>query len=179
MDNTIHLMASINYISASKNPITLHSLNGINIKRLSLQIKGAKIEKHEDSLYNVRIEKSGKYEMVVLQDGKPLYTTILKSDHVPACEAMVASKITGKVPFKHIRAELGVIAHLPGFDFDAEIYWHIDSFRMIRIRNGLETEILNKGASFNTQTKKIINDTEPGDIYFFYFIICSATYDKE
>jgi len=81
---------------------------------------------------------------------------------IPEPVAELSGKNTGDIRAPVLRAQIGVVAELKGFDFDAPFY--VQSFSIIILRsNNTSLTMYNKGAVFTDETKGVLNKVRAGD----------------
>ena len=131
---------------------------------------GGSISKVKGSSYNVKVKKptgNAKFAYVTVTGGpKPVKVPFRVKripDPVPALSPGVHEGNLGNGTFK---AYQGVMAELKNFDFNARC--NIQEYDLVRIANRQDpVTSQNKGAKYNSKSKRLVNQAKPGDTYYF------------
>ncbi len=155
------------------NPIMIDA-PGVDPNTLKISVSGGgggTLKKGRNNLYLVNVTKpapSGQEcEIRVSAQGVEAIEKF-RVKRIPDPMAMVSSSKGGVMGAGEFKAQGGVHAKLDNFDFDA--LCKIQGFIITRIpKIGDRVEVINRGPRYSVESKKIINEASPGDIY---------TYDK-
>jgi len=150
------------------NPVTL-SASGYNIEDVSLNIAGASLKPDGKGKYLVRVSKQGTTDYTITARTREGGSAKvgggqIRVKYIPPPQATVADKASGLVHTNVAKAQLGVVAKLDQFDFDAR--FQVTSFRFILIpkTSGGDLKISdNTGPLFNATTLQYIKNSRPGD----------------
>lgn len=149
------------------NPVTL-SASGYNIEDVSLSIPGATLKPNGKGKYLVNVSKEGTIDYSInarTREGSiaKVGGGKLRVKYIPPPEATLQHKSSGLLATNVAKAQLGVVAELKSFDFDAR--FTVTSFRFMRVpQHGGDLQISdNTGPLFNSTTKDYINASKPGD----------------
>lgn len=156
------------------NPVTI-SAAGYNIEDVRLSIPGAQdIKSTGKGTYDVFVNKATNdmpYEILARTKAGGTSSVLkgkLRVKMIPNPEATVAGKSSGMVPTATAKAEIGVLAQLKNFDFDARFI--VTSYRFTWLpRNGQPKEVEISGPYLNKREdiKQYIQASKPGDKWIF------------
>ena len=155
------------------NPISI-SAPGVPASNLKVSISGGgggTIKKGGGSgQYYVNVNKPAQLgnECKITVEANGISKSILfRVKRIPDPMAKVGGKIGGAMGAGEFKAQGGVAAILNNFDFDAKC--KIQGFILTHIRqNEKAIESSNRGPRYTDESRKLINDGKPGDIYTFH-----------
>ncbi len=156
------------------NPVTI-SAAGYNIQDVSLSIPGAQeLKKTGNGTYEVLVNKAtSEMPYTIVAKTKAGGTSTVGSGKlrvkiIPNPEATVAGKSSGLVPTGTAKAEIGILAMLKNFDFDAKFV--VTSYRFTwipRNASAKEVEVTGPYLNRNDAIKQYIQASKPGDKWIF------------
>lgn len=150
------------------NPIT-PMVENIACKDLIVETNNGTLEKgSEPCQYTVMPDKPGLTNISIFlktANGKKLVgIKEFRTKRVSQPTPYVGARNRGKIKGTLLKAQLGVVLHIDGFDFDAP--FKVNSFNIIIERNQsviFENQCL--GARFDAQTLQAIENIKPGDLF--------------
>lgn len=148
------------------NPVTI-SAAGVSSNKLNVTTgPGISIKNTGGSSYVVNATKPGKSAVNVSGGGLPATSKEFRVKRIPDPVPKLSGERGGGMPNGVFRAQLGVIADLEDFDFEARC--RIISFNLVRVAKRQDPEpSSNSGGRFNDAAQKLVNKATPGDRYFF------------
>lgn len=163
-----------------ENPVSV-SAAGVSSNDLQVTITGGggTIKKVGSSNFIVEVtEQSNDVRINIsapsigLKDSKPF-----RSKRIPDPIAKLGNIVSGSVGNGEFRAQLGVVAFLENFDFEARC--NIQSFTLYRSepRKDLQ-DAQNDGAKFGPKAQALVNQAKPGDRFTFQDIKARCPGDK-
>jgi len=148
------------------NPVSV-SAAGISSNDLSVSISGGggKIRKTGSANYMVTVSQPGDCRVNVsgggLRDSKPF-----RVKRIPDPVARLSKSSGGAMGNGEFKAQGGVGAFLDNFDFDATCT--IQGFNLVYVAARQDpVEVVNAGARYNSQARRLVNKAKPGDIFYF------------
>ncbi|MFN3529775.1 MAG: gliding motility protein GldM [Bacteroidia bacterium] len=154
-----------------ENPVSI-SAPGVTPSNLRPSISGGGSITGKDGKYVVKVTQPGKVMVDVRgqgEEGKPaqlLGASEFRVKYVPDPLATVGGLDPGQVGTAQFKAQGGMIALLKDFDFD--LRFDIQSFRMIYIAPRRDPEVVTvSGPIFTGQAQTIIRNAKPGDRFIF------------
>jgi gliding motility-associated protein GldM len=153
------------------NPVSI-SAPGVTPANLMPGISGGGSITGKDGKYIVRVNQPGKVNVEVRgkgEDGKSssiLGASEFRVKYVPDPVATVGGVEAGQIGTSQFKAQGGMIALLKDFDFD--LRFDIQSFRMIYIAPRRDPEVVTvTGPVFSGQAQTIVRNAKPGDRFIF------------
>jgi len=148
------------------NPISV-SAAGVSSNDLRVSGSGSGIEiSGRNGKYVARVKAQGTANIKVSGGGLSATNFEYRVKRIPDPVARLGNLDGGNVGSGVFGAQLGLIAALDNFDFDARC--NIVGFELVRIRRGGDPVIRqNPGASFNADNKRLMTQAKPGDRYYF------------
>jgi gliding motility-associated protein GldM len=155
------------------NPVTI-SAAGYSVQDVSLSIPGATITPKEPGHYDVAIDKAGTVTADIMANDKAnggvkkVGSMEVRVKYIPDPVAEVGGKSSGALRSDIFKAQLGVVAQLKNFDFDARFVVTSFSFSMLPKRGEYIGPFNVKGPLFKSsaQVMQAIERTHPGDKIF-------------
>ena len=147
------------------NPISVFA-PGVNSNNLKVSVSGggAQISKR-NHYYNLTVTKPGECIITVEANGM-ITTSYFRVKRIPDPVAQLGNSQGGKMGVGEFKAQAGVPVILHNFDFDARC--KVQGFILTRIpKNEDRIEVVNQGARYSADAKKIISEALPGDVYTF------------
>lgn len=155
------------------NPISV-SAAGYSLEDVSVSIPDATVTPGaQKGQYNVETNKPGKVFAAInakTESGvKQVGGMEVRVKYIPDPTAKVGGKSSGSLPSNVLKAQLGIVAALDGFDFDARFVVTSFEFSMLPKRGELIGPFKVDGALFskNKQVVDAIARCKPGDKVFF------------
>ena len=148
------------------NPVTI-SAAGVSSNQLQVATgAGISIKNTGGSSYVVTANKPGTSSVNVSGGGLPATTKKFRVKRIPDPVPKLSGKRGGGIPNGVFRAQLGLIADLEDFDFEARC--EIQGFTLVRVARRQDPEpAVNKGGRFSDAAQSLVNKAAPGDRYFF------------
>ena len=148
------------------NPIYVSAI-GVNSNELKVNCQGCSIKRAGgQGNYNVTVTRPGEATIIASGGGLPLSKSTFRVKRIPDPVAKISKSSGGAIGNGEFKAQGGVIALLENFDFDARC--QIQGFNLGYIQKRSDRiESINAGARYNANSKKLINQAKPGDIYYF------------
>jgi len=148
------------------NPVTI-SAAGVSSNQLKVTTgAGIKITEKGGSSYNVTASKPGKSSINVSGGGLPATTKEFRVKRIPDPVPKLSGERGGGIANGIFRAQLGLIADLEDFDFEARC--DILGFNLVRVAKRQDPQtVTNGGGRFNDAAQNLVNAATPGDRFFF------------
>ncbi len=148
------------------NPISV-SAAGVSSNQLRVSGSGGGIQlKGRNGKYVATVRTPGTANITVSGGGLRASSFEYRVKRIPDPIARLGNLDGGTVGNGTFRAQLGVIAALDNFDFDARC--NIAGFRVVYLaarKDPVERD--NQGGTFSGDVKRLITQAKPGDRYFF------------
>jgi gliding motility-associated protein GldM len=151
------------------NPITL-SASGYNIEDVRLNMPWAQLTSRGKGAYMARVDKQGAFDYSIDAasrggaTGGKISAGKIRVKYIPPPQARVGNIQSGRLKTGDAKAQLGVVAALENFDFEAR--FQVTSFNFVYVpRNGGEGygEVPVNGPLFNNEVKQFMSRSKPGD----------------
>lgn len=140
------------------------SVSGGNVgdEKVSVKLDNGSLSKTGAGKYVARPATPGKATVTVVADGKPT-TFDFRVKTVPDPIAMIGKEKGGRVPVNSLKAQAGVRAELENFVFEG-VKFEITSYVVYGTGAGFTNPGVaqNKGAAFNADSKRVINQLKGG-----------------
>jgi GldM C-terminal domain len=152
------------------NPIAI-AMEKVPADKLNVSIsEGNSIEKIEDGLYNVRVNRSGKVTVFVEGNGSTAQKEFrVKPIPDPRPSLNVYNSVNGFLSIKEIKEATCVVADIINFDINARCI--VESYSVVIKSISGESEVFDiKGAGFNNALLKAFSNVKPNDYIMFYNI---------
>jgi len=148
------------------NPVTI-SAAGVSSNELNVSTgDGISIQSKGGSSYMVIAKKPGTSTVNVSGGGLPPTSKEFRVKRIPDPVPKLSGKRGGGIPNGVFRAQLGLIADLEDFDFEARC--EIQGFTLVRVARRQDPEsAVNSGGRFSAAAQQLVNKAAPGDRYFF------------
>lgn len=159
------------------NPVTI-SAAGVSSNQLNVTTgSGITIKNTGGSSYVVTANTPGKSSVNVSGGGLPSTSKEFRVKRIPDPVPKLSGERGGGIPNGVFRAQLGLIADLEDFDFEARC--EIIGFQLVRVARRQDPEpASNSGGRFNDSAQRLVNKAAPGDRYFFEDIKAKCPGDK-
>ncbi len=159
------------------NPVTI-SAAGVSSNKLNVTTgSGITIKSTGGSSYVVTANTPGKSSVNVSGGGLPSTSKEFRVKRIPDPVPKLSGERGGGIPNGVFRAQLGLIADLEDFDFEARC--EIIGFQLVRVARRQDPEpASNSGGRFNDAAQRLVNKAAPGDRYFFEDIKAKCPGDK-
>jgi gliding motility-associated protein GldM len=148
------------------NPVSV-SAAGISSNDLNVSVSGGggNLRKTGSANYMVTVSKPGEARINVsgggLRDSK-----VFRVKRIPDPVARLSKSSGGAMGNGEFKAQGGVGAFLDNFDFDATC--QIQGFNLVYVAARQDpVEVVNAGARYNAQARRLVQKAKPGDIYYF------------
>ncbi len=152
------------------NPVSI-SAPGVTPANLSPSISGGGSISGSNGKYIVRVNAPGKVNVTVNGKGVDGKSTVMGASefrvkYVPDPVATIGGLDPGQIATSRFKAQGGMIAVLKDFDFD--LRFNIQSFRMIYIAPRKDPQVISvTGPSYTGAASQIIRGAQPGDRFIF------------
>lgn len=149
------------------NPITV-SAAGVSSNAMNVNGTGGGIAlNHVDGGdYVVTVKQPGTTTITVSGGGLEPSPFEFRVKRIPDPVPKLSGQRGGGIANGVFRAQLGLIADLEDFDFEARC--DIQGFTLVRVAKRQDPEsVINGGGRFNAQAQSLVNKAAPGDRYFF------------
>ena len=148
------------------NPISVSAM-GVNMNELKVSCQGCNIKKSgSKGNYSATVTKPGKATISVTGGQLPPTLFEFRAKRIPDPVARISGRSGGSMGVGEFKAQGGVVAILDNFDFDAKC--KIQGFMITYVPKGeASVESTNAGARYNSQSKSLINQAKPGDLFYF------------
>lgn len=147
------------------NPLNLQSL-GLDLRDITLIATPPGYIGQYQKEYTLRVSATGRQAVKVLYKGKLLNEFSFRTKRVPDPEATISGKSSGRMSSGEFKAQRGVLAMLPDFDFAFRC--EVVGFTVSRFSPGKsKVSENNEGRSFTAQVQSLINNAAPGDVFTF------------
>jgi GldM C-terminal domain len=152
------------------NPVGI-AMEKVPADKLNVSIsEGHSIEKREDGLYNVRVNRSGKVTIFVEGNGATAQKEFrVKPIPDPRPSLNVYSAVNGVLKMSEAKNVEYLVAPIVNFDIDAKCI--VEGFSMvIKHSNGASEIYENKGPRFSAEILKVFGSVKENDFIMFYDI---------
>jgi GldM C-terminal domain len=152
------------------NPVGI-AMEKVPADKLNVSIsEGHSIEKREDGLYNVRVNRSGKVTIFVEGNGATAQKEFrVKPIPDPRPSLNVYNAVNGVLKMSEAKNVEYLVAPIVNFDIDAKCI--VESFSMvIKHSNGASEIYENKGPRFSAEILKVFGSVKENDFIMFYDI---------
>lgn len=150
------------------NPVSA-SISGIRDDKVKATMTGGTITKAGAGKYTVKVTKPGKAKITVsgpTKNGNFSDSKDFRVKRIPDPVPELGGKQGGSLGTGEMKAQLGIIAKLKNFDFDAR--FKVVGFEMTLAERGQDLlTAVNSGAKFSGQAQNLINRAKVGSIYYF------------
>jgi len=148
------------------NPISV-TVAGASSNEVKASCSGAGCNiKGSRGKYTVTVSQPGDATVNVSGGGLPNTPFKFRVKRIPDPVARLGKKADGSMGNGEFRAQPGIIPWLDAFDFEARC--KIDGFNVTRVaKRDDPIQKTNRGGTFTSETKRIINMAKPGDTYYF------------
>lgn len=149
------------------NPITV-SAAGVSSNELRVSGSGGGISLNniDGSNYVVNVSTPGTATVTVGGGGLSPSPFEFRVKRIPDPVPKLSGQRGGGIANGVFKAQLGLIADLEDFDFEARC--NIQGFTLVRVAKRQDPEsVINGGGRFNAQAQSLVNKATPGDRYFF------------
>jgi GldM C-terminal domain len=152
------------------NPVGI-AMEKVPSEKLNVSIsEGHSIEKRENGLYNVRVNRSGKVTIFVEGNGATAQKEFrVKPIPDPRPSLNVSNAVNGVLKMSEAKNVEYLVAPIVNFDIDAKCI--VEGFSMvIKHSNGASEIYENKGPRFSTEILKVFGAVKENDFIMFYDI---------
>lgn len=152
------------------NPVAI-AMEKVPADKLNVSIsEGSSIEKRENGIYNVRVNRSGKVTIFVEGNGATAQKEFrVKLIPDPIIVLNLRNMVNGILKISEAKNVEYLIAPIMNFDIDAKCA--IEGFSMvIKHSDGLSEIYENKGAKFSAEILKVFSSVKENDYIMFYNI---------
>ena len=147
------------------NPITI-SAAGVPTSELRVQANGVDLQHISGSQYLAKPRRAGDAVITVSGGGLLPSSFEFRVKRIPDPSMELGRKKSGRMPAATFRAQLGLIADLKNFEFNARC--NVASCEIVRVPKGGDVQIVrNQGNRFSSEAKALIDKARAGDIYYF------------
>ncbi len=147
------------------NPITI-SASGVSSNDVNATSTGPITISGRGSNRTVTASTPGQASIRVTANGTTLGSFPFRVKRIPNPEARLSGKNGGGMGTGEFRAQGGVGAFLDNFDFEATC--QVSGFNLVYVPKRQDAiESINGGARYNAQSRRLVDQAKPGDIYYF------------
>lgn len=160
------------------NPVSV-SASGVSSNDLNVRASGCSIRatSRTNGKYMVTADKPGDAKIILSGGGLPSTTFDFRVKRIPDPVARLSKSSGGTMGNGTFKAQGGVGAFLDNFDFDATC--QIQGFTLVYVASRQDpVEVINAGARYNSQSRRLVNQAKPGDIYYFDDVKARCPGDK-
>ncbi len=150
-----------------ENPISV-SAAGVSSNELDVRASGVTIKptNRASGKYVVTATKPGEAKIILSGGGLETTTFDFRVKRIPDPVARLSKSSGGAMGTGTFKAQGGVGAFLDNFDFDAQCA--IQGFTLVYVAARQDpVEVVNAGARYNDQARRLVNKAKPGDVYYF------------
>ncbi len=161
-----------------ENPISV-SASGVSSNDLTVRASGCTIQpvNRASGKYMVTADRPGDAKIILSGGGLPSTTFDFRVKRIPDPVARLSKSSGGAMGNGEFKAQGGVGAYLDGFDFDANCT--IQGFKLVYVASRQDPiPVVNSGARYNDQARRLVNQAKPGDIYYFDDVKARCPGDK-
>lgn len=148
------------------NPVTIAAV-GLSSSATQISAVGASLKKIHSSNYTVQVQKVGKVIINVkdLKNGRT-FPFEFRAKRIPDPVVRLGKKIDGSIKSQDFKTQLGLIALLENFDYDAKCV--VQSYDVTYTRKRQDPiSIQGKGGRFAGEVLNVVRQAKPGDQYSF------------
>lgn len=147
-----------------ENPVSIAAA-GVPTDQVRVSATGVNLTKKSNGKYVVIPQKTGQATITVSGGGLQPATFEYRVKRIPDPQVMLGNLAGGQIPVSHFQAQQGLIPHLKHFDFEAKA--KIQSFELVRLRNGDAASAINRGGRYGTDAQRLVDNAQRGDIFYF------------
>jgi len=168
---------NVMYIGVA-NPITVSAaVISSNDLKVSGSGGGLTLTPNGKSKYIAKVTQPGDAKITLAGGGLPPTAYDFRVKRIPDPIAKLGRERGGAIGNGTFKAQLGVIAALDNFDFDARC--SIKGFNLVRVAPRQDAQrSVNAGGNFTSKSKNLMNLAKPGDTYYFEDVKASCPGDK-
>ena len=158
------------------NPISI-IVRGVRADQVKIEAQGITLIKGADDAYTVRAFVPGEASITVSGGNMEPMRFRYRVKRIPDPMARLGAKhLSRSIGNGEFRAQTGIAAVLENFDFDARC--DVVGYEATYMAKRQEPiSVMNTGGRFNDNTRDLINQAKPGDVYFFNEIKCKCPGD--
>lgn len=158
------------------NPITV-SASGVSSNAVRVNATGPITVSGSGASRVVRATGQGDAKINVSANGSTLGSFDFRVKKIPDPYPQVGRSRGGNIGNGEFKAQDGVLAILDNFDFEARC--NISGYELVRVPPREDPIVsTNGGATFNAQSRRLVNAAKPGDRYFLNNIRAKCPGDK-
>ncbi len=148
-----------------ENPLSVVAA-GVSSNDLRVSATNATLTPNGAGKYIAKVSGGGVAKLTISGGGLNPTTFDFRIKPIPDPVAKLGGSTGGDMGNGVMKAQLGVIAELSGFDFDARC--DIAGFELVYAPKREDPIVVsNAGPSFNAESKGLLNRAKPGDAYYF------------
>lgn len=165
-----------------ENPVEV-SVAGVPSSQVRVGMSGSgggAIQENNDGTYTVNVDgpPTGLGQFASIDVSAPGFSASkeFRVKRIPDPVPKLSKSRGGKMGSGEFKAQGGIIPALDNFDFDAKC--DIVGFNLVRVPRRQDPEVsVNRGGSYNGESRRIIDKARPGDRFFFENIKCRCPGD--
>lgn len=147
------------------NPVSV-TVAGVSSNDIKVNGSGISMKKKSAGKYTVTATKPGDAKITVSGGGLPPTSFAYRVKRIPDPQARLSKSSGGSMGNGQFKAQGGVGAFLDNFDFEATC--KIQGFNLVYVAKRQDpVESINSGPRYSAQSKRLVNNAKPGDIYYF------------
>ena len=157
------------------NPISI-SAAGVPSSQVRVSSEGVDLRKTGTEKYMAKPSKTGKAFVTISGGGLKPTTFEYTVKRIPDPVLKLGTKKGGTMTPGEMAVQPGIIPMLENFDFEAKC--KIDEFEVARVRKGDVAATTNRGGRFGTSAKRLTENAQREDIFYFDEVYAKCPGDK-
>ena len=147
-----------------ENPVTVAAA-GVPTKDVKVTADGVSLTAAGNGRFIAKPQKTGKATITVSGGGLKPTVFEYRVKRIPDPVMVMSNHRGGQISVAEFKAQQGIFPLLEGFDFDAKC--DVQDFHIVRVRKGDAAEAVNRGSRFGTEARRLIDNAQRGDIFYF------------
>lgn len=146
------------------NPISVVAA-GIPTKDMKVVAEGVSLTPVSNGKFVAKPQKTGKATITVSGGGLKPTVFEYRVKRIPDPVMVMSNHRGGQISVAEFKAQQGIFPLLEGFDFDAKC--DVQDFLVVRVRKGDAAEAVNRGSRFGSEARRLIDNAQRGDVFYF------------
>jgi len=146
------------------NPISV-SAAGVPSGQVQVNAQGVDLRKESNGHYIAKPTRPGKATITVSGGGLKPTTFEYKVKKIPNPVITLGGKLGGQMNVAEFKVHKGIVPILENFDFQAKC--KVDGFEVTRVRNGDAVSELNRGGTYKSGAKRLVDNAKRKDKFYF------------
>lgn len=147
-----------------ENPISVVAA-GIPSGQMKVVADGVTLASKGNGKFMAMPERPGKATVTVSGGGLKPTSFEYRVKRIPDPVMVMSKHKGGRIPVAEFKAQTGIYPMLEGFDFNAKC--DVQGFNVVRVRKGDAAEAPNRTGKFGSEARRLIDDAQRGDIFYF------------